>query len=106
MLPFILMSPREAALSIATRTRALRLHRAWTQQELAARAGVTLASYRLFERTGRISLDRLLKLAVALDAQDGFERLFAEGPAMSLADMERLTQRHTRQRGRRHRAQA
>ena len=106
MLPFILMSQRDLAQSIAGRVRALRLEREWTQQELAARAGLTLATYRQFERTGRISLERLLKLAVTLDAQDGVAQLFAAGPASSLAEMERLGDQRARQRGRRHRAPA
>lgn len=101
MLPVELQTPREIAGSIAQRAHRLRLHRGWTQQEAAARAGVTLASYRRFERSGSISLDRLLRVAVALGAYEGLDQLFAPPPAASLADLERLDASETRKRGRR-----
>jgi transcriptional regulator with XRE-family HTH domain len=101
MLPVELQTPREIGAGIARRARALRLHRGWTQEETAERAGVTLASYRRFERTGSISLDRLLKVAVALGAYGGLEQLFAPAPAASLAELQRLDASETRKRGRR-----
>ncbi|HEU0300706.1 MAG TPA: helix-turn-helix transcriptional regulator [Longimicrobium sp.] len=101
MLPLELKTAREIAGTIARRARALRLHRGWTQQEMADRAGVTLASYRRFERTGSISLERLLKVAIALGAYGGLEQLFAPPPAASLAELERLEASEARKRGRR-----
>ena len=101
MMPIELQTPREIASAIAQRARRLRLHRRWTQGETAERAGVTLASYRRFERSGSISLDRLLKVAVALGAYEGLDRLFAPPPAASLAELERLDASETRKRGRR-----
>jgi hypothetical protein len=67
---------------------------------------VALATYRQFERTGQISLERLLKLAVVLNASEGFEQLFVRPPAWSLAELERLAERQTRKRGRRRDAKA
>ena len=67
---------RELAVDLATRVRAERLRRNWTQAELAARAGISLASYRRFEQDGRIALERLLLVASALDALDAFATLF------------------------------
>jgi transcriptional regulator with XRE-family HTH domain len=93
------------ARTLARRAKALRLERGWTQNEGAGRAGVALATYRLFERTGRISLERLLKLAVILDALGGFEQLFTRGPARSLAELEQRTEGASRKRGRRGDAQ-
>lgn len=104
MLPVELQTPAEIARSLAGRVRALRLHRGWTQQELASRAGLTLATYRRFERTGRIALERLLRLAVILDAQAGFDQLFALPEARSLAELAELARQPTRKRGRRRRA--
>lgn len=106
MLPPDLQSPRELARTLAGRVRALRLERGWTQQETAERAGLTLATYRRFERTGRISLERLLKLAVVLDSRGGFDHLFVAGPAGSMAELEQRVQRPARKRGRRSDAQA
>ena len=101
MLPIELQTPKEIAGGIARRARALRLHRGWTQQETAERAGVTLASYRRFERNGSISLERLLKIAIALGAYGGLDPLFAPPPAASLAELERLEASESRKRGRR-----
>jgi transcriptional regulator with XRE-family HTH domain len=86
---------------LARRVKALRLENGWTQQEAAERAGLALATYRQFERTGRISLERLLKLAVILDARAGFDQLFARPPARSLAELEKRAERQTRKRGKR-----
>jgi transcriptional regulator with XRE-family HTH domain len=103
MLPIELKTPGEIGRMLASRVRAMRLQRGWTQQELAERAGLTLATYRRFERTGRIALERLLRIAVILDARAGFDELFAMPPAQSLAELAERTQPQTRQRGRRNR---
>lgn len=105
MLPVELQTPGEIARLLAGRVRELRLQRGWTQQEMAERAGVTLATYRRFEHTGRIALERLLRIAVVLDARTGFDELFARPSARSLAELAERTQ-PTRQRGRRYRADA
>jgi DNA-binding XRE family transcriptional regulator len=105
MLPLDLQTPRDIARTLARRVKALRLERGWTQQETAERAGLALATYRRFERTGRISLERLLKLAVILDARGGFEHLFAPGPARTLAELEQRVERPSRKRGKRSDAQ-
>lgn len=87
MLPLELQTPVEIAKEIASRVRAQRLLRGWTQHELAERAGLTLATYRRFERTGRIAFERLLRLAVLFDAQAGFERIFELPRARSLSEL-------------------
>jgi transcriptional regulator with XRE-family HTH domain len=103
MVPLDLQTPGEIARAVAARVKALRLHRGWTQEEVAKRSGLTLATYRRFERTGRIALERLLKIAVILDARAGFDQIFALPPARSLAEMQRA-QQPARKRGRRLRA--
>jgi transcriptional regulator with XRE-family HTH domain len=101
MWPVELEMPGEISRALAERVRRLRLERAWTQEETAARAGIALATYKRFERTGQISLVRLLKLAVILDAQAGFERLFEPPPARTLDELEQRDARALRKRGRR-----
>ena len=101
MLPFEIQSQREIARALARRVKVLRLERGWTQQETAERAGLALATYRRFERSGRISLDRLLKLAVILNARGDFERLFVAAPAKSLAELEQRSLQPSRKRGKR-----
>jgi transcriptional regulator with XRE-family HTH domain len=104
MIPVELQTPREIAAGIAARVKRLRLDRGWTQQEAAERAGMAVATFRLFERTGRISLERLLKLAIVLDARHGFEGLFAPPAARTLAELERSLGPPARKRGKRSRA--
>lgn len=106
MIPIEIKTPNEVAQTLAHRVKALRLDRRWTQQEVAGRAGITLATYRRFERTGRIALERLLKVAVVLDALSGFDQLFARSAAQSLAELEQRSERPVRKRGRRGDAQA
>jgi transcriptional regulator with XRE-family HTH domain len=94
------------ARTLAEQVKALRLYRGWTQAETAERAGLTLATYRRFERTGSIALERLLKLAVVLDARRGFDQLFARPRAQSLRELEKQVAARSRQRGKRRNAKA
>jgi transcriptional regulator with XRE-family HTH domain len=55
-----------AARDLAGRVRELRLREGWSQVELARRAGVNSITYALFERSGRIALERLLKVLAVL----------------------------------------
>ena len=71
-----LKSPYDVQVEIAKRMVARRKSFRWTQMELSARSGVTLASLRRFERTGEISLSSLVKLAFVLDAVADLENLF------------------------------
>ena len=101
MLPLALQSPNEISQELARRVKALRLDRGWTQEELAVRAGIALATFRQFERPGRISLERLLRLAVVLDARRGFEELFPRPEMRSIEELEKLNRSQGRRRGRR-----
>lgn len=62
-----LRAPTEIAFDLAKRIRSRRLAKGWSQAELAARAGLKVPTYVLFERTGRIALLRLLKLLEVFD---------------------------------------
>jgi hypothetical protein len=66
----------EQLAGLGRRARALRLQRDVAQRALAARAGVGLATLRRFERTGRASMETVLRVALALEAEAGLERLF------------------------------
>jgi transcriptional regulator with XRE-family HTH domain len=68
-------SATEIARELASRLRARRLQRGWTQAELARRAGVKPATYVRFERSGHIALIRLLKILEVLDLSDEFDRI-------------------------------
>ncbi len=71
-------SAPEVASELALRIRARRLQRAWTQTEMARRAGLKEPTYVLFERTGKISLLRLLKVLDLLGLMDEFDRIGRE----------------------------
>ena len=73
-----LKSAPELANELAARIRARRLRRGWTQTEIARRAGLKEPTYVLFERTGRISLLRLLKILEVLELSGEFEKIGAQ----------------------------
>lgn len=94
----LLRTPLEAAAEIATRVRAERLARGWTQPQLAQRAGISIGTYRLFERFGQISLHRLLAIVSALGRLGEWDALLRPVPT-SLDALD--PRRPVRQRGRR-----
>lgn len=98
---YSLRTPEQAALDLAARLRHLRLAQGWKQSTLAERSGVSLASLRRFEASGRVSLESLLALAFALHRLDDFEALFQPPPASTLAELEAAETRPARKRGRR-----
>lgn len=99
--PFSLETPEQVAEQLAARARALRLALGWKQRTLAERSGVTLASLRRFESTGKVSLDNLLALAFALYRLDDFGPVFQPPEASSIAELEAAERQPRRQRGRR-----
>ena len=94
-----LAGPSDVARSLADRARTLRLLREWTQMTLARRAGVTVASYRRFETTGKASLELVLKVAHALSRLDEFDQLLQPPPARSIEELEQQAAQPTRRRG-------
>ena len=94
----MLWSAQEITHALATRVRQLRLERGWTQRELAERAGISPATYQLFERTGQIALERLVNISIALSRTGEIENLFSPMPIRSVDE---LAPKPQRQRGRR-----
>lgn len=97
---FSLETPEQVSQKLAARTKALRLARGWKQITLAERSGVSLASLRRFEESGKVSLQSLLDLAFALNRLDDFEALLQPPLASSIAELERAERRPVRKRGR------
>ena len=97
---FSLKTPEDVSRILAARLKELRLARGWKQATLAQRSGVSLASLRRFEESGRVSLESLLDLAFALSRLDDFEALFQAPRASSLAELEAGERRPARKRGR------
>lgn len=94
------LNPTETAMALAERLRTLRLAKGWTRETLASRSGVTPASLKRFENTGKASLELLLKTAHALARLDEFDGLLKPPAARSLAELEERAAKPPRQRGR------
>lgn len=95
---FNMSSPVEVIRGLADRMKRRRIEYALTQRELAARSNVSYGSLRLFEETGKISLESLVKIAFALEVEAEFELLFPGRPPQNIDD---VVDRPLRQRVRR-----
>ena len=100
ILSFDMISPEGKAKALAERVKTRRLEMNLTQEGLSVRSGLPLATYRRFERTGKISLDGLLHIAYALDALNDFDRLF-ESHKYATLDEALEAVRQNRKRGKR-----
>ena len=95
-----LVGPAEMGKLLADHAKALRLLKGWTRNTLAQRAGVTAASLKRFETTGKASLELVLKVAHALARLDEFSKLFLPPTAQSSEELERHAAEPARKRGR------
>jgi len=96
----ILMTPQEMALHIAKLAQTKRLAHNFSQKTLSERSGVSFGVIKKFERTGRISLESLLKIAMTLNAFDAFYELFKAASPEQLRSLDELLKDDTRKRGR------
>ncbi len=93
---------KELAQEIAKRLTAMRLQHAWTREDLAKRSGINIYTLKHFERTGQISLERLIALCEQLDILSDFERTFKPRARVSIDDWQvPAHQQQLRKRGRR-----
>ncbi len=88
---------RQLALKVTAR----RLAFGWTRDELARRSQVAPDTLKRFEQTGQVSLERLLRIAMVLDAMPEFDALFPAIDARSIDELEQLAKARTRKRGKR-----
>lgn len=95
--PVNLLPPALILRNLGQRARERRLEENLSRRTLAAKSGLSEETIKLFERTGRIGMESLLSLALALDCADGVELLFKPRPLRSIADV----QLRKRARGRR-----
>lgn len=87
MLAFNMTSPSEVLRDLASRMRRRRIDADLTQKDLASKSGVSYGSLRLFEETGKISLEALVKIAFVLDAETEFEALFPPRPKQTIDEI-------------------
>jgi transcriptional regulator with XRE-family HTH domain len=84
-----LKSAPEVLAELAKMVRVQRLKRGWTQTDMARRAGLKLPTYIVFERSGRISLLRFLKLLDVLDLMKDINEIgrITDQQSVHLADL-------------------
>ncbi len=100
MISVSMMTPSEMQNRVASRARDLRLELNLSQHTLSEKSGVSYGSLKKFEQTGQISLESLLKLAVALGCMDDFKALFAHKSSAAALSLDDLLENGKRKRGR------
>jgi transcriptional regulator with XRE-family HTH domain len=93
-----MVSYEEALREIGERARQLRFLLNLKQAELAEKAGVSEGTIKRFEHTGSASIENVLRIATALGAASGFEKLFEAPKYRSIDDALSRDQAKTRQR--------
>ncbi len=74
----LVMSHEEILLRIASNAKKRRKLYLLTQKEIAEKAGVSYASYRRFEETGKISFDSFVKIARVLECEKELIEIFTK----------------------------
>lgn len=87
MIDILTDTPQTKLMQIVQHVKQRRMAMRLTQVSLAKQADIPLPTYRVFERTGKISLMGLLKIGMALNCLEDFNHLFAEPEYTSLDDM-------------------
>lgn len=87
MLDLGFATPEEIRHELGVRLKAQRLAQRLAQDELAARAGVSIGTVKNLENHGQASLESVLRIALALGLADHFQALFAL-QVQSIAQME------------------
>lgn len=100
MISLSLLTPLEFLVKIALNAKTKRLSLNLSQLNLSIRSGVSLGSIKRFERTGKISLESLLKLALVLESLEAFDSLFAQTSLKSLPSLDAILKQVPRKRGR------
>ncbi len=73
---FLIDTPSDVALRLSERLKKIRKKKRITQKQLAGRSNVSYASLRVFEKTGKISLESFIKLSMELGVVDEINGLF------------------------------
>ena len=94
------MSPKEIGMELAKRLTAVRLQQAWTRDVLATTAKINVHTLKRFERTGQISLERLIAICRALNIHHEIERLFKPRHRVDVDNWQTMSQ-PLRKRGKR-----
>ncbi|MFT6336916.1 MAG: transcriptional regulator with XRE-family HTH domain [Saprospiraceae bacterium] len=69
-------TPSVVMAEMVLKIKALRKQKSYSQAELAERSGVSLGSIKRFERTGKVSLESILRIAHVLGRLQDFDTVF------------------------------
>lgn len=81
-------TPSSLLEAVSRQARVRRLASGCTQDELSRKAGVSLDVVKRLESSGRISLETLARIAIALDASASLLDLFPEPVARSIDELD------------------
>lgn len=87
-----LKTPIEVSKGLGEKSKEIRLGKKWTRKTLAKRSGVPGPTLRLFEDTGKISLESFLKLLNALGRLDEMSALLQPSTIKSIEQLEKQIQ--------------
>lgn len=87
MIDFEQKTVPELAASVAARVKVRRKELHLTQAQMSTKAGMSLASYKRFEQKGLISFESLIRIAIALDCEDDFDKLFVRRGYTSIQEV-------------------
>ncbi|MSP53389.1 MAG: XRE family transcriptional regulator [Gammaproteobacteria bacterium] len=100
MISSIFITYQELMAHITKTAQAKRLSLDWSQQTLSERSGVSFGVIKKFERTGKISLESLSKIAVVLGSVEDFMGLFKLTSMEEIKSLDELLEQKKRKRGR------
>lgn len=86
---FTLKTPEETSKILSIRLKELRLLKKWKRSTLAKRSGVTESSLKRFEQTGKVSMEKFLKLIFSLGRLDEIDALLIPPTAQSMKDLKK-----------------
>ena len=80
-------TPSDVAIRLAKKVRDIRKRKKITQKQLAGRSNVSYATLRKFEKTGQISLESFIKLAMELGVIQEINDLFTKPVYSSIEEV-------------------
>ena len=80
-------TPNEIAKNLAEKIKQRRKRLKISQESLAQKSGVSLGSIKRFEIKHEVSLQSLIKIAIALDLDSSFENLFSNKTYTSIDEV-------------------
>lgn len=83
----LILTPRDVELLLSKRIRAARKRRGWTQEQLAERAALGVATIARIEKDGRGQLSTLFQISAALGHLRDFEALLKEPEPRTLEEL-------------------